>query len=423
MEKNFTNENFERFLRQNTDGLRMRPSAKVWKSISSHLNKRRRRIGFILGCSLLLTTGLGYYAVVENNSANELNPVATNPPLTQKKGKTENNSSRLNLSLATIVSVDKEKNENSSPESYIAKTASGDQLPDAITNGALTNQSGDNVMELNTASTSAFNFTPTVVDSYFENEINPNPSELQRISLADPLTIESVINSYKQSRKSKVGLQIYFTPTVSYRRLSDSKIDYITPNKPEFGFEVGMAAKYPIAKNIKLRAGVQFNINRYEIKTNTTFTESATIKLTDRNRVDFLKIATNFNNNSGYRVSWLKNFYFQVSAPVGVEIKLTGNDKTQFGIATTVQPTYILAGRAYLISADYNNYAEVPKLVRRWNVNTNLETFVTYSTGKLKWQVGPQVRYQLLSSYLKKYPVKENLFDFGFKVGLSLNNR
>jgi hypothetical protein len=57
--------------------------------------------------------------------------------------------------------------------------------------------------------------------------------------------------------------------------------------------------------------------------------------------------------------------------------------------------------------------------VRKWNVNTNFETFVTYSTGHLNWQVGPQVRYQILSSYLKKYPVKENLFDFGLKVGLS----
>jgi hypothetical protein len=91
------------------------------------------------------------------------------------------------------------------------------------------------------------------------------------------------------------------------------------------------------------------------------------------------------------------------------------------GVATTVQPTYVLGDRAYLITTDYKNYAEVPWLMRRWNVNTNLETFVAYSTGKLKWQVGPQVRYQLLSSFVNKYPVKENLFDFGLKVGISVN--
>jgi hypothetical protein len=63
----------------------------------------------------------------------------------------------------------------------------------------------------------------------------------------------------------------------------------------------------------------------------------------------------------------------------------------------------------------------VPWLIRHWNANTAFSTFVAYSTGKVKWQVGPQVRYQLFSSFVKKYPVKENLFDFGLKVGLSLN--
>src|SRR6476661_2631820 len=65
MERNFTNENFEHFLKQNADGLRMRPSDKVWQGISAHLNKRKRRIGWILGISLLITSGLGYYFISE----------------------------------------------------------------------------------------------------------------------------------------------------------------------------------------------------------------------------------------------------------------------------------------------------------------------------------------------------------------------
>jgi hypothetical protein len=106
---------------------------------------------------------------------------------------------------------------------------------------------------------------------------------------------------------------------------------------------------------------------------------------------------------------------------VGAEVKIHGNEEVYIGAASTIQPTYILGDQAYLISTDYKNYAQVPSLMRRWNVNTNMETFVAYSTGKLKWQVGPQVRYQLLSSFVDKYPVKENLFDFGFKVGISAN--
>ena len=91
------------------------------------------------------------------------------------------------------------------------------------------------------------------------------------------------------------------------------------------------------------------------------------------------------------------------------------------GIAGTLQPTYILSDKAYLISTDFKNYAEVPRLIRHVNLNTSFETFVNYTSGKTNWQIGPQVRYQVLSSFQNKYPVKENLFDFGVKVGVSIN--
>src|ERR1700750_710109 len=61
MEKRFTNENFERFLRQNAEGLRMRPSDKVWKGISRRMNRSRRNFGFILSASLLTISTLVYY--------------------------------------------------------------------------------------------------------------------------------------------------------------------------------------------------------------------------------------------------------------------------------------------------------------------------------------------------------------------------
>lgn len=413
MEKNFTNENFEQFLQQNTEGLRMRASAKVWKNISSRLNRRRRRIGFILGASLLLTSALGYYLINESS----------NDPKTTNSHPGQNQEQNVNQLSADKQDLTAQRTPNNNKNQHLP-------FSNAVANNVPNSIIGNNVNPLNVDMASLdkqpveeFSFTPTVVDSYFQNEINqPTASEIQKVDAANPLTIESVINSFKQKR-SKLGWLAYFTPTVSYRTLSDNNIAYVTPHKPNFGFELGLAAKYPITKNIKARAGIQFNVNRYEIRTNNSFTELATIKLTDRNGVDTFKTATNFNNFSGYKISWLENFYFQVSAPVGVEIKLTGNDKTQFGIATTVQPTYLLSDRSYLISSDYKNYAEVPGLVRRWNVNSSIETFVTYSTGQLKWQVGPQVRYQLLSSYLKKYPVKENLLDFGFKVGISINNQ
>jgi hypothetical protein len=408
MERNFTNENenFERFLRENADGLKMRPSARVWKSISGHLKRRRRRFGLILGTSLLLTTALGYYLINESAPENNTVTAKANDQTAQRPAKKQATAFRQPGVIEQA---------NNAPEPIAQLTNAARQPLTANTNSGAGLPASD--MEQPA-------FIPTVVDSYFPNSLGDEMSATgsdKTVTAADPLTIESILNSYKPRGKSKLGIQIYFTPTVSYRKLSDNNIDNVVTHKPDFGLELGVVAKYPISKNVKLRGGIQFNVNRYDIKTYSSYTQQATIRLYDRNRMTSLNTTTNYNNVSGYKSDWLQNLYFQVSAPVGVEVKLKGDDRVQFGIASTLQPTYILGDRAYLISSDYKNYAEVPKLIRHWNANTSFETFVAYSTGAVKWQVGPQVRYQLLSSFVKKYPVKENLFDFGLKVGLSLN--
>lgn len=408
MEKKFTDENMEEFLRRSVDGFRMRPSAEVWKGISTHLNGRRRRMGWILGTSLLLTTALGYYLV--NESSKNFHNSTTNSDAKTEKSVINNVSSSVpntNKDLLAVNSFALKKNKQISKESIQDQKFTFTQT----------------LLQRNQESVEN-DFTPTVVDSYFEDH-PATENKLRRsekITAVDPLTIESVLNSYTPTAR-KLGLQIYFTPTVSYRKLNDNHIEDIVPHKPAFGFELGVAAKYRITNNAKLRAGLQFNVNRYEIKTFDSYQQLATIRLNDRNGVGYVSTFTNYNNFSGYKSSWLQNFYFQVSAPVGIELKLRGDDKVQFGIASTVQPTYLIGDKAYVISTDYKNYTQMPDLVRRWNVNTNFETFVTYSTGHLNWQVGPQVRYQILSSYLKKYPVKENLFDFGLKVGLSFGKQ
>jgi hypothetical protein len=251
--------------------------------------------------------------------------------------------------------------------------------------------------------------------------------------------IEKAVTKIAKAKNSKVDLQLYFTPTVSYRKLSENKtfassqpnapnnlnvlydINSLVTHKPNIGLELGYTIKYEVDKNIKLKGGLQFNINRYDIKAFNNMTELATISLNNSGSSS-INAATSYRSyGSNENTNWLENMYFQASVPLGAEVKLYSSQNVHFGIASTMQPTYIIGDRAYLISSDYKNYVEVPWLIRRWNVNTALETFVGYSTGKLNWQVGPQVRYQMFSSFINKYPVKENLFDFGLKVGISLN--
>ena len=53
-------------------------------------------------------------------------------------------------------------------------------------------------------------------------------------------------------------------------------------------------------------------------------------------------------------------------------------------------------------------------------MNAGFEVFAANTSGKIKWRIGPQVRYQTMSSFKKKYPVMEHLFDFGLKLGIML---
>jgi hypothetical protein len=107
-----------------------------------------------------------------------------------------------------------------------------------------------------------------------------------------------------------------------------------------------------------------------------------------------------------------------ISMPIGLDYKLFGNKMLNFSIASTIQPTYVLNSSAYLISTNLRNYAKAPNLNRRWNINTGMEANVNFQKGSYRWSVGPQFRYQLLHSFTDRYPIKENLYDIGVRVGI-----
>lgn len=241
----------------------------------------------------------------------------------------------------------------------------------------------------------------------------------------------------------RVSWQIAFAPTMNYRKLTGSgngngqfnvknvpvamdqnvDPDKLVNHKPALGFELGTHILYAVTKNISLRAGVQFNYSRYDIQAYTSATpDQATITLDNasgRHSNDSLTSLTRLRNFGGDASQNLRNQYFQLTAPVGLEMRILGNEKLQLNIAGTIQPTYLLNRNTYLITTDYKNYTQEPSLVRRWNVNTSAELFVSYKTGGLKWQVGPQFRYQLFSSYIKEYPIREYLMEYGIKIGVT----
>lgn len=470
MERNFNNRDFEQFVKQNADQYRMYPSEKVWKGVYSNLHTRRKWYG--LGVVLLIlasvvVTWMMVSSPVVKQQANNHTDLSVS---THESTTTSDEKSSLKQFFGTTNGNDNiETNTLPGPlevQTFDKEVAAVSEIPlnkpsnlISETIPVLNNNSRAIITTVTTNNLSEEEFTSpnkpiniNIVDQATDNEYNPNqingktilaykPSAKVSGSLY-PMTIESVINSYKSSSiRKKIIWQFTLTPTISYRRLTENKsflrnsayassnytyaslynVNSVVTHKPDMGFEVGLNAGIPLTANIKLRGGLQFNINRYGIKAFSYRKEVATIALNSSGGSDSLNQVTSYRNFNGYNSDWLQNFYFSVSAPVGIEFKFPSTTKARFGIAGTIQPTYIISDKAYLISTDYKNYVEVPWLVRRWNMNTGFEAFVSYSTAKFKWQIGPQVRYQLLSSFKNKYPVKENLFDFGLKLGITLN--
>jgi len=439
MERNFNND-FERFLKENADQYRLYPSAKVWNGIYGTLHTRRKWFG--LGIALLLLTGTLVTLLITNSAketaitVHKVETKGSNPVPALHSGVTEKriSSTKLNNNNIPLIAVERASNVAISPngERTTFLTAKTPFNFDANQTGVF----GPAVINLTDEVTDQdfFHKQAAAVAYNYPKQLNENPYNL---------TIESILNTYLKKTR-RLGFQFNFTPTISYRKLSANKsflqsaalqantpytyaalydVNSAVTHKPDMGLELGFTAKYSLATNFKVKAGVQFNINRYDIKAFNYPVELTTIALrgTGNRGVDSIQTMSSHRNFNGYSSNWLQNFYFQISMPVGVEVNVIGDEKVQFGVGGTIQPTYVLGDRAYLLSTDYKNYAEVPWLIRRWNANTAFEAFVSYSTGRMKWQVGPQVRYQLLSSFVDEYPVKENLFDFGLKVGVSLN--
>lgn len=473
MENRFDNRDFEQFVKQNADQYRMFPSEKVWKNIHFSLHTRRRWYGIGLAL-LLLTAGSVTWVML---SPVKKNVTVSKPPVnfsTSEKPETEKtkvliassqpskNNNRFisnaeNLlnrifpaaSVSGIQEVDMEEEVFASVEKISSDAVPLTTVPQQVLN---TKTNPISVRQPVIAKTVKHSEAPEIkkdvfvmTDTRAEEQKTANTTITENKKDIYPLTIESVVNSfvYKKPRK-KLSWEVYFSPTISYRKLGENKdfinsaqatnsslnyytaiadINSLVTHKPDLGLQLGFTTGYPLSKNMKIIAGLQFNVSKYDILAYTYSSEVATIALNTGTGSNSVSTFTNYRNFSGNNAGWLSNLYFSASLPVGLELKLTSSSKAQIGIAATVQPTYILGDRAYLISTDYKNYVEMPSLTRRWNVSGGVEAFASYSTGKIQWKVGPQFRYQMLSSFKQSYPVREHLFDFGLKIGVMLKNR
>jgi hypothetical protein len=465
MDRNFYDNNFEEFLQHKSDQYKMYPSDRVWDNVYSSLHGRKKwwAIGFSL---LFIGAGLaGRQFIVSdlNQMTSQLNKPT---PVTPVADLTENGTPpNTNWPFMRVVPENSNTGNNKLGEAGQPSTGAVNTTPFnnsrrsqlsmvtgsqketaqavplySIENGGIIGNNNNIDTDIPSAQThaAASNKTVPVIGtpslSIEENGLTttagktaPAQSAINQVenAAADPV----------KSFSSRWSVQLHASPSISYRRLFNedqqnsnhipvstayaNDINQYVRHRPAPGFEIGSNVQYKLSNNLTVFAGAQLNYSRYYIAAFRYRTEKASITLDKAFVKDTLSGYTDIRNFSGYAPEQLQNKYLQVSIPVGAEIKLLGHKKLQFSVAGSLQPTFLLTSTSYLLSSDYKNYIQSPDLARTFNVHTNFEAIISYQSGGLKWQVGPQFRSQLLSSYSNQYQVREYLTEYGLKIGVT----
>lgn len=481
MEDKFIHDEFEEFLQDQVRNHRMYPSDTVWREIDRKLHGEKRWPALTIAAAMLVgaTVLICVYFTPKTNiftvpianadtSAHSLsdksgilNNLTSSIPFTKVQknvsGISQNtlagsvSSSQAATATAKVsendVTADKVAFKNSN--SPIAQNQINLSVEEAITtpknlsSSPLDSDKSDGVSGANDvtaesknvpsrqeADKKGSNFTPL----FRENKTDKNLSSSSNNYYG---SFPATSRSRRSGSRSKFSYQVYIAPSISYRKLLEDNsvikensggpvgISYVTDvnkvvrHKPGTGMEAGLSFMYSISKKVRLKSGFQFNMRQYSIEAYRSNTELASIALVGNNRLDTINTLAIYRTNNGYYSAKLVNRYYQLSAPIGIEWEVLGNKIIQLNVAGTIQPTYLLNRNAYLLSTNFKNYTESPGVIRQWNINSNIEAFISIKAGDYKWQLGPQLRYQPYSTFIPEYPIKEHLMDYGFKLGLS----
>lgn len=426
---------FEDFLHENAEMHKLYPSDKVWSRIQQELHPKLKWT-YLFVAMIVLSLGIVGTIYDSRFIADETMKLTL---YSRSSEINKPNEDATILQDPIVVSTPKQHKQVYTPSSRtatITKTEAQRNLPSFVPKSNLT-------PALNPIVASAPTYEEKIPS---EDEIAEGTLKIAAInrmntkvhSASETYTPRSIIEELKKLPKSKtlkLGWQLYISPTTSYRKLSGSGLPYYTnagnnmryifpansveksvTHKPSLGFEMGGALTYAVGKNFRLKTGIQFNVNRYEVQAFHAVPEVTS--MTRNAGADHITAVSTYRNYSGFSKTWLKNQHILMSLPLGAEWSLFGNDNIQFNIAGTIQPTLVVNNQAYMISANMTNYAKAPALYREFNVAAGAEAFLSIKGKSLRYNIGPQFRYQLFSSYKKPYPISEHLTDYGLKLSI-----
>ncbi len=452
----YQDESFERMLKQKADEYKMYPSGKLWENIQQQVQKKSYLLNLksISLTILLLTTFSLYissnqqaYSKLSTEKIQQLTSLTkatvqtTNGPLTQSIPAAYPNIKAITTvqSEEPVLIQQPESVAATIPEHTSATVQpenSGESSSIETTNNNAVITSVDiikeTVIEKTAPALTHTSLTPEVSLTEPEQKLPSAPesetivTEPESITLKTDAELNYEVNIPVQLMpKLKKEIQYYITPSASYRILYAENLfafgnipqqdpENAVTHKPAMGLEAGAAVRFPVTPKFRFVAGLQLNYTRYTVNAYKSSPQLTTVVL---NYSGVQQRVSTLNNNNGYWPNDVANETYQVSIPLGFQFQLAGNKKLQWNIGAEVQPTYIMKASGYLVTSDYTKYIQAPDLLSHLNVNTSLQTFLSWNAKKYKIIAGPQFRYQLFSN-APDYPIQEHIIDYGFRIGL-----
>jgi hypothetical protein len=446
-EHNLYNDEFERQLKAKADQFKMYPSDKVWNEVHSSLHTRKWKLVVVMSLligSILFIAGTQLISPV-HNSVSKSNVAKIN--ITAKLA--------ASADLADFSAVNFEK----PPLSNSADARGSDGSHPGTTSFILppdniAEKSGIDLQEASTEKNSVHVKTIQPVEQAVshkpESTVSANSlNESMQSVLNNPLPnivnpdmiAEKPVSSVSHNRNDRYSWEVYITPTlnthylngINYRTMAQAlptapimvvhiaNVNGFVDNTPVLGYNVGGNILYRISKNISLKAGLEFSFSRYYINTYNSHQNqsSATLSSYFGYIADSLTTMSNGGGTINKNPDRYQNRYYQLSVPVGVDMKIVSKGKFQVHLGATLQPSYLLNTDAYVLSNDYSSYTKDAEAFRRWNLIAGAEAYISYGVGKIRWEIGPQVRYQIFSTYKNSYPLQENMLNYGIRIGIS----
>ncbi|MBP6432822.1 MAG: hypothetical protein KA319_13740 [Ferruginibacter sp.] len=458
MEKIYDNNNFERYIKEQADDFRMIPSKRVWHSLYNDMHPGRKWPSFLM--FFILTTGVLYIGKENTSIPNTINNGQQPSYSKNKKTKKESKNNKFFAANQKDIAFTEIYNND---YLYMPEWMQGEYFAPGIINekdNLITNNNSENTSksQSNKPANISRKTNEITIDNTFDetytNESKSNSAdeiakadkkeekqktEKNKIALADAKEKNEVTAfKSKKGKKDATTIEFYATPSIGFRKLNIdnafSTNNFATTNqtntntneafmqhKPALNLEAGFNFAFAATKKISFKAGVQLNLTNYGIK-GSYLTHTAPTSLAEINpqtgNIDYNTVSAIVTNDKNSNKN-INNTTYQISLPVGAYYKVLAKSKFDLFVGASVQPTLVFGGNPNVISADKMYYVSNPSLLRKWNMNTAAEAYVNYKFGNLNLLAGPQVRYQIFSTYKSNIVVSEKLYNIGFKIGLA----